>query len=80
MSTLPTASFGTIPTANGSVTYNWQGFDIIGAVNGPIEAQRRDEIPEEAFIEVNVRAATGPGGEHGFEYFIVLLANGNRHS
>lgn len=47
--------------ADGSATYTHNGYSIIGAVNGPIEVQRRDEIPEEAAIEVNVRPAVGVG-------------------
>lgn len=47
--------------ADGSATYTHNGYSIIGAVNGPIEVQRRDEIPEEAAIEVNVRPASGVG-------------------
>ena len=35
---------------------------IIGAIDGPIEVQRRDELAEEAFIDVTVRPATGIEG------------------
>ncbi|TVY39088.1 Exosome complex component, partial [Lachnellula subtilissima] len=38
------------------------GYTVIGAVNGPIEVQRRDELPEEAAIDVNIRPAAGVGG------------------
>ncbi|UKZ53700.1 hypothetical protein TrVGV298_007497 [Trichoderma virens] len=34
----------------------------IAAVNGPVEAQRRDENPFEALVDVNVRPAAGVGG------------------
>lgn len=37
---------------------------MIGAVNGPIEVQRRDELPEEAAIEVNIRPAVGVGSKN----------------
>jgi len=47
--------------ADGSATYTHNGYCIIGAVNGPVEVLRRDEIPEEATIEVNVRPAAGVG-------------------
>ncbi|KAF1921428.1 hypothetical protein BDU57DRAFT_510235 [Ampelomyces quisqualis] len=47
--------------ADGSATYTHNGYSVIGAVNGPIEVQRRDELPEEATIEVNVRPAIGVG-------------------
>ncbi|KAJ4313319.1 exosome non-catalytic core subunit rrp46 [Neodidymelliopsis sp. IMI 364377] len=46
--------------ADGSATYTHQGYSIIGAVNGPIEVQRRDEQPEEATLEINVRPSAGP--------------------
>lgn len=47
--------------ADGSATYTHQGYSIIGAVNGPLEVLRRDELPDEAAIEVNVRPAAGVG-------------------
>lgn len=47
--------------ADGSATYTHNGYSIIGAVNGPIEVQRRDEQPEEATVEVNIRPASGVG-------------------
>ncbi|KAF2434054.1 hypothetical protein EJ08DRAFT_575722, partial [Tothia fuscella] len=47
--------------ADGSATYSYNGYTVLGAVNGPIEVQRRDELPEEAAIEVNVRPASGVG-------------------
>ncbi len=48
--------------ADGSATYSEGAFTIIGAVNGPVEAQRRDELAEEAVIDVTVRPASGVGG------------------
>jgi hypothetical protein len=45
--------------ADGSATATANGYTVIGAVNGPLEVQRRDELPEEATIEVNIRPATG---------------------
>ncbi|KAL5120057.1 exosome non-catalytic core subunit rrp46 [Pleosporales sp. CAS-2024a] len=47
--------------ADGSATYSHHGFSILGAVNGPMEVLRRDEMPEEATIEVHVRPAAGVG-------------------
>ncbi|KAF2736081.1 hypothetical protein EJ04DRAFT_463778 [Polyplosphaeria fusca] len=47
--------------ADGSATYTYNGYSIIGSVNGPIEVPRRDEHAEEATIEVNVRPAVGVG-------------------
>lgn len=44
---------------DGSATFSQNGYTIIGAVNGPIEVQRRDELPEEAAIDVIVRPAAG---------------------
>ncbi|USP81983.1 Exosome complex component RRP46 [Curvularia clavata] len=57
----PTVILTHLNRADGSATYTHLGYSIIGAVNGPIEVQRRDELPEEAAIEVNVRPATGVG-------------------
>lgn len=59
----PKVVLGALPDADGSASYSWHGFDVVGAVNGPIEVQRRDELPEEAYIEVNVRPANGTGGK-----------------
>ncbi|KAK4983565.1 exosome non-catalytic core subunit rrp46 [Elasticomyces elasticus] len=59
--TLPTASLSDLHHADGSATYSHGGYTVVGAINGPIEVQRRDELPEEAAIEVNVRPATGVG-------------------
>ncbi|KAL8945810.1 MAG: hypothetical protein Q9222_007701 [Ikaeria aurantiellina] len=48
--------------ADGSATYSSNGHTVIAAVNGPVEVQRRDEIPEEAAIDVVIRPAIGVGG------------------
>jgi len=48
--------------ADGSATFSSKLFTILASVNGPIEVQRRDELPEEAAIEVNVRPSAGVGG------------------
>lgn len=45
--------------ADGSATYSANGYTVVGAVNGPLEVQRRDELPEDATIEVNIRPAIG---------------------
>lgn len=47
--------------ADGSATYTHNGYALIGAVNGPIEVQRRDEHPLEATLEINIRPAAGVG-------------------
>ncbi|KAJ9637818.1 exosome non-catalytic core subunit rrp46 [Coniosporium tulheliwenetii] len=56
-------------------THSQNGYTVIGAVNGPIEVQRRDEIPDEAAIEVNVRPATGIGSpkERHIEHILTAL-------
>ncbi|KAH4212027.1 hypothetical protein HBI24_100740 [Parastagonospora nodorum] len=58
---VPEVTLTHLNRADGSATYTHNGFSIIGAVNGPIEVLRRDEMPEEATIEVNVRPAVGVG-------------------
>ncbi|KAK7533529.1 ribosomal protein S5 domain 2-type protein [Phyllosticta citricarpa] len=55
------ASLSDLYRADGSATFSQNGYNVIGAVNGPIEVLRRDELPEEAAIEVNVRPASGVG-------------------
>lgn len=49
---------------DGSATYSQNGYSVIAAVNGPIEVQRRDELPEEATVDVAVRPAAGVGGKY----------------
>ena len=58
----PSAALLNLQRADGSASYSWNGYSVIGAVNGPIEVQRRDELPEEAAIDVVVRPAAGAGG------------------
>ncbi|KAI4281603.1 MAG: hypothetical protein L6R38_003581 [Xanthoria sp. 2 TBL-2021] len=48
--------------ADGSASYASNGYSVIAAVNGPVEVQRRDEIPEESAIDVVLRPASGVGG------------------
>ncbi|KAI4128807.1 MAG: hypothetical protein LQ338_002559, partial [Usnochroma carphineum] len=38
------------------------GYSVLAAVNGPVEVQRKDEIPEESAIDVVLRPAAGVGG------------------
>jgi exosome complex component RRP46 len=57
----PEAILSHLHRADGSATYTHNGYSIIGAVNGPIEVLRKDEMPEEATVEVNVRPAIGVG-------------------
>ncbi|KXT01529.1 hypothetical protein AC578_4541 [Pseudocercospora eumusae] len=48
--------------ADGSSIFSDGLYTIIAGVNGPVEVQRRDELPEEAAIEVNFRPSSGVGG------------------
>ncbi|KAF2627269.1 hypothetical protein BU25DRAFT_368115 [Macroventuria anomochaeta] len=57
----PEVTLTQLNRADGSAAYTHNGYSIIGAVNGPIEVQRRDEQPEEATLEVNVRPSAGVG-------------------
>lgn len=57
----PSAILSHLHHTDGSATFSQNGYTIIGAVNGPIEVQRRDELPEEAAIDVIVRPAAGVG-------------------
>lgn len=58
----PEAALSLLPKADGSATYSYAGYNITASANGPIEAQRRDEHPYEAFVDVLVRPASGVGG------------------
>jgi exosome complex component RRP46 len=58
---IPEVTLTHLNRADGSATYTHNGYSLIGAVNGPIEVLRRDEMPEEATIEVNIRPAIGVG-------------------
>lgn len=65
-----------LPQADGSATYSYAGHTITASANGPIEAQRKDENPYEAVVDVVVRPASGVGGqssldEHGAEQVCV---------
>ncbi|KAL9610981.1 MAG: hypothetical protein Q9167_004358 [Letrouitia subvulpina] len=59
-----TVQLSNLGRADGSASYSSNGCTVIAAVNGPIEVQRRDELPEEAAVDVAVRPATGVGGSH----------------
>lgn len=59
--TAPKARLSELNRADGSAQYSANGYTVVGAVNGPIEVQRRDELPEEATIEVNIRPDIGVG-------------------
>lgn len=59
----PTAELSHLPKTDGSANFAYGGYTITAAVNGPVEAQRRDENPFEALVDVNVRPAAGVGGK-----------------
>jgi len=59
----PEAALGVLPRSDGSAKYSHAGYTVTASVNGPIEAQRKDENPYEAFVDVIVRPAAGVGGE-----------------
>lgn len=73
--TVPTATLSHLNRADGSATYSANGYTVVGAVNGPIEVQRRDELPEEAAIEVNVRPAAGVGSMNVTEVHSQIAAS-----
>ncbi|GAB1310095.1 exosome non-catalytic core subunit rrp46 [Madurella fahalii] len=58
----PEAALGVLPRADGSAKYSHAGYTVTASVNGPIEAQRRDEHAYEAHVDVIVRPAAGVGG------------------
>ena len=59
----PEAALSPLPKADGSATYSYAGYTITASANGPIEAQRRDEHPYEALVDVIVRPVAGVGGQ-----------------
>ncbi|KAM3418267.1 hypothetical protein BST61_g4268 [Cercospora zeina] len=48
--------------ADGSTVFSDGLYTVIAGVNGPVDVQRRDELPEEAAVEVNLRPTAGVGG------------------
>lgn len=58
----PAADLSLLPKSDGSANFTYGGYSVTAAVNGPIEAQRRDENAFEALVDVNVRPAAGVGG------------------
>lgn len=63
LSAEPSAELANLPKADGSATYSYQGYTVTSAVNGPIEAPRREESAFDAQVDVIVRPAAGVGGE-----------------
>ncbi|KAI9759527.1 MAG: Serine/threonine-protein phosphatase 2A activator 2 [Chaenotheca gracillima] len=62
MQGLPRAKLSLLKRADGSVALSQDGYTVIGAVNGPIEPSRRDELAEEAAVDVTIRPASGVSG------------------
>ncbi|KAK3112984.1 exosome non-catalytic core subunit rrp46, partial [Teratosphaeriaceae sp. CCFEE 6253] len=58
----PEVSHRPLHRADGSAAFSSNLYTVLAAINGPVEVQRRDELPEEAAIEVNIRPAAGVGG------------------
>ncbi|TKA36132.1 hypothetical protein B0A54_13071 [Friedmanniomyces endolithicus] len=58
----PDISHHPLQGADGSVTFSSNLCSILAAANGPVEVQRRDELPEEAAVEVNIRPSSGVSG------------------
>ena len=59
---VPQLSQHSLSRADGSATFANNLYSILAAVNGPVEVQRRDELPAEAAVEVNIRPSSGIGG------------------
>ena len=57
-----TTQISPLQGADGSAVFSTSGISVMASVNGPLEVQRRDELPEEAAIEVVIRPAAGVGG------------------
>ena len=58
----PSVTISPLDRADGSAAYSSVGYSVIGGVNGPVEVRRRDELPEEAAIDVAIRPRSGAGG------------------
>ncbi|KAM0274246.1 hypothetical protein ACHAQH_008028 [Verticillium albo-atrum] len=59
---------------DGSATFSHSGHCVVASVNGPMEAQRREEDPFEAVIDVTVRPAAGVGGTRERQLEAILQA------
>ena len=51
-----------LPDADGSCRFSMGAISVLASINGPLEVQRRDELPEEATIDVAVRPSAGLAG------------------
>lgn len=55
----PTTSLSFLPRSDGSASFSQGRTSVIASVNGPMEVRIRDELPQEAYVEVIVRPAIG---------------------
>jgi exosome complex component RRP46 len=74
-STQPTVLLSHLYRSDGSATFSQNGYTVIGSVNGPIEVQRRDELSEEATVDVTVRPAAGVGGKLSLKQTCLLASH-----
>ncbi|KAM5356060.1 hypothetical protein ACJ41O_002706 [Fusarium nematophilum] len=70
----PAAELSHLHKADGSATFSYGGYAVVAAVNGPVEAQRRDENAFEALVDVIVRPAAGVGGTRERQLESILQA------
>lgn len=70
----PLVEISCLDNADGSVTYSHSGYLILASVNGPLEVQRRDEMSDEATVEINIRPAAGTAGKILHENFTHKLS------
>ncbi|KAK0632111.1 hypothetical protein B0T14DRAFT_416643 [Immersiella caudata] len=71
----PEAALSVLPKSDGSARYSYAGYTVTASVNGPIEAQRRDEHAYEAHVDVIVRPAAGVGGTRERHLETILQAS-----
>ncbi|KAF4979014.1 hypothetical protein FZEAL_4689 [Fusarium zealandicum] len=70
----PTAELSHLSKSDGSATFSYGGYAVVSAVNGPVEAQRRDENAFEALVDVIVRPAAGVGSTRERQLELMLQA------
>ena len=73
MTMTPSTTLHPLHRADGSATFTNPLFTILAAVNGPLEAPRRDELPDAALLDIHIRPAHGVGGprERWIEYDVL---------
>ncbi|ROT40101.1 hypothetical protein SODALDRAFT_293850 [Sodiomyces alkalinus F11] len=62
MKSHPNGHLSHLNRTDGSATLSNEGYQVVASVNGPMEAQRREENPFEAIIDVVLRPLAGIGG------------------